>query len=245
MLATTIANNNADIMTPVPQGGASLMIAFRCHRKNVLVVGHDEIAASRVLSALEADAQVTVVGPLDRMCKELVYRIQNSQVEWAGESFEEEQLIGNHLVFVSRSDDIGLCQYISHACCARRIPINVANQKDLSDFDMTCSYRDQSLQVAVSTNGLSSVNLANRILQSKISCTLEPSLGEAVKNAGLLRKGAEALDPGSSSSLRRYQWLTHICDTKSLEEMAALTATDISELLASYSKEVEGGLHHL
>ncbi|KAL9544127.1 hypothetical protein MBANPS3_007783 [Mucor bainieri] len=209
MLATA-----ADIATPVPQGGASLMIAFRCHRKNVLVVGHDEIAASRVLSALEADAQVTVVGPLDRMCKELVYRIQNSQVEWAGEAFEEEQLIGNHLVFVSRSDDIELCQ-------------------------------DQSLQVAVSTNGLSSVNLANRILQSKISSTLEPSLGEAVKNAGLLRKGAEALDPGSSASLRRYQWLTHICDTKSLEEMSALTATDMSELLASYSKQLEGGIHHL
>lgn len=241
MLATT-TNNNNDIMTPVPQGGASLMIAFRCHRKSVLVVGHDEIAASRVLSALEADAQVTVVGPLDRMCKELIYRIQNNQVGWAGETFEEEQLIGNHLVFVTRSDDIQLCQYISHACCARRIPVNVANQKDLSDFDMTCSYRDQSLQVAVSTNGLSSVNLANRILQSKISATLEPSLGDAVKNAGLLRKGAEALDPGSSSSLRRYQWLTHVCDTKTLEEMSALSKIDIEDLLASYPKE---DLHHL
>ncbi|CEP18580.1 hypothetical protein [Parasitella parasitica] len=237
------ANTHTDIVTPVPQGGASLMIAFRCHRKNVLVVGYDEIAASRVLSALEADAQVTVVGPLNRMCKELSFRIQNNQVEWAGENFEEEQLIGNHLVFVTRSDDIALCQYISNACCARRIPINVANQKDLSDFDMTSSYRDQSLQVAVSTNGNSSVSLANRILESKISGTLEPFLGEAVKNAGLLRKGAEKLDPGSSSSLRRYQWLTHICDTKTLEQMSALTKTDIEELLASYPKQDLN--HHL
>ncbi|KAI8646249.1 putative NAD(P)-binding-domain-containing protein [Parasitella parasitica] len=232
------AQTYADIATPVPQGGASLMIAFRCDRKNVLVVGHDEIAASRVLSALEADAQVAVVGPLDRMCKELSFRIQNSQVEWAGEKFEEEQLIGNHLVFVTRSDDIALCQYISNACCARRIPINVANQKDLSDFDMTSSYRDQSLQVAVSTNGHSSVSLANRILQSKISCALEPSLGKAVKNAGLLRKGAEKLDPGPSSSLRRYQWLTHICDTNTLEQLSALTKSDIKDLLASYPNEM-------
>lgn len=220
-----------------PQGGASLMIAFRCTRKNVLVIGYDEIAASRVLSALEADAKVTLVGPLSLMCEELLYRIQDNQVEWLGERFEEEQLIGNHLVFVCRSDDIKLCQAISHSCCARRIPVNVANQKDLSDFDMTCSYRDQSLQVAVSTNGLSAVNLTHRILQSKISSSLSPSLGEAVKNVGLLREGIEQLDPGASNSLRRYQWLSHICEYYSLERLASLTKGDIRELLKTY----EGG----
>lgn len=235
MLAETY--NPPSTFLKTPQGGASLMIAFRCTRKSVLVIGYDEIAASRVLSALEADAKVTLVGPLSLMCEELLYRIQDDQVEWLGENFEEEQLIGNHLVFVSRSDDIKLCQAISHSCCARRIPVNVANQKDLSDFDMTCSYRDQSLQVAVSTNGLSAVNLTHRILQSKISSSLSPSLGEAVKNVGLLREGVEQLDPGASNSLRRYQWLSHICEYSSLERLAALTMDDIQDLLKTY----EGG----
>lgn len=219
----------------VPQGGASLMIAFRCNRKNILVYGYNEIAASRVLYALEADANVTLVGPLRLMCNDLLYRIQEGQIDWLGEQFEEEQLIGNHLVFVTRLDDIELCKRISYSCCSRRIPVNVANHKDLSDFDMTCTYRDQSLQVAVSTNGHSSVNLANRILQSKISSALSPNLGEAVKNVGILRKKSELLYPGSQSSVTRYQWLSNICEYSSLNTLATLTSSDIDDLLKTYS----------
>jgi siroheme synthase-like protein len=219
---------------PMPQGGASLMIAFRCAKKSVLVIGYDSIAANRVLSALDADAQVAIVGPLHLMCQELVYRIQHNQIEWLGSEFEEEQLIGNHLVFVTRSDDIELCQTVSNACCARRIPVNVANQKHLSDFDMTCTYRDQSLQVAVSTNGQSAVNLADRILQTKVASSLSPDLGQAVQNVGLLRKQVKQLDPAPSSSLCRYQWLSRICEDLSLQRLAALTTTDIKELLGTY-----------
>lgn len=182
MLATDSHLTTTTTTIPIPQGGASLMIAFHCTKKNVLVIGYDEIAANRVLSALDADAKVALVGPLGLMCQELAYRIKHNQVEWLGSDFDEEQLIGNHLVFVTRSDDIDFCQTISNACCARRIPINVANQKYLSDFDMTCTYRDQSLQVAVSTNGHSSVNLADRILQIKVASLLSPDLGQAVKN---------------------------------------------------------------
>ncbi|CAO3635570.1 unnamed protein product [Mucor hiemalis] len=228
------------IKTPsilTPQGGASLMIAFRCNRKNILVIGYDEIAASRVLSALEADAKVTLVGPLRSMCNDLLYRIGEEQVEWLGEHFEEEQLIGNHLVFVTRLDDIKLCRKISNSCCAKRIPVNVANHKELSDFDMTSTYRDQSLQVAVSTNALSSVNLADRILLSKISPTLTTNLGEAVKNVGILRKRLEALHPGSSSSFARYQWLSHICEYSSLNRLSTFTSVEMDELLKTFNND--------
>lgn len=221
--------------TPTPQGGASLMIAFRCHRKSILVIGYDEIAASRVLSALEADAKVTLVGPLQSMCNDLLYRIREEQVEWLGEHFEEEQLIGNHLVFVTRLDDINLCRKISNSCCAKRIPVNVANHKELSDFDMTSTYRDQSLQVAVSTNALSSVNLADRILLSKISPTLTTNLGDAVKNVGVLRKRLEALHPGSASSFARYQWLSRICEYSSLNRLSTLTSKEMDELLKTFN----------
>lgn len=221
--------------TPTPQGGDSLMIAFRCHRKNILVIGYDEIAASRVLSALEADATVAIVGPLQSMCNDLLYRIRKEQVEWLGEHFEEEQLIGNHLVFVTRLDDMNLCKKISNSRCAKRIPVNVANHKELSDFDMTSTYRDQSLQVAVSTNALSSVNLADRILLSKISPTLTTHLGDAVKNVGVLRKRLEALHPGSASSLARYQWLSRICEYSSLNRLSTLTTNEMDELLKTFN----------
>ena len=230
------------IITPeiaVPQGGASLMVAFRCTKKNVLVVGYDEIAANRILSALEADANVTLVSPTQLMCNDLLYRIKEGQIDWLGSEFEEEQLIGNHLVFVTRLDDMELCQRISNSCWARRIPVNVANHKELSDFDMTCTYRDQSLQVAVSTNGLSSVNLANRILQTKISSSLSPHLGEAVRNVGLLRKRLEMIHPGSSKNVARYQWLSRICEHSRLDRLATLTNSDIDALLLTFDSSHE------
>jgi len=69
---------------PTPQGGASLILSFRLVDKTVLVIGGSTLAASRVFSALEADAAVVVLakGPLEEACDELQWRARQNQIRF-------------------------------------------------------------------------------------------------------------------------------------------------------------------
>ncbi|KAI0311013.1 uroporphyrin-III C-methyltransferase [Amylostereum chailletii] len=66
---------------PAPTGGASLILAFRAQQP-VLVVGANQLAASRVFSALEADYPVVVLarGGLQSACQEIVWRAEQGQI---------------------------------------------------------------------------------------------------------------------------------------------------------------------
>ncbi|KAF9225193.1 hypothetical protein BS17DRAFT_583496 [Gyrodon lividus] len=67
---------------PPPTRGASLLLSFRMHKKTMLIVGGDALAASRAYAALEADSAVTVLvhGGLAAVCDELQWRAERGQV---------------------------------------------------------------------------------------------------------------------------------------------------------------------
>ncbi|KAI8144959.1 tetrapyrrole methylase [Fennellomyces sp. T-0311] len=217
---------------PQPQGGASLMIALQCNTKKVLVIGNNPIAASRVFSSLEADATVFLVGSKENMCSELVYRIEHEQVQWLGPSFEPGYLNDKaDLVFVCISDR-DFATPIAQACRDRRIPVNVTDANDLCDFFMTSTYRDQSLQIAVSTNGQAS-KLSNRV-RRHVASTLPANLGDAVRRVGLLRQQVRSSDPSKAASGRRMKWLAQICEYWSMDRLAQLSDKDMEDLLEAY-----------
>lgn len=215
-----------------PQGGASLMLAFQSKNKNVIVIGENTIAANRVLSCLEADATVYLVADPNLMCPELEYRVQHQQAIFLAHTYTPSLLdlhrfdLGFICSVPSNIDDM-VSQFKAHA-----IPINVTDRSDLCDFFMTSTYRDQSLQVAVSTNGQAS-KLSNRI-RRHITSSLPPHLGEAIERVGILRKKVRASDPGSESSIRRMTWLAQICEYWSMERLAQLSERDMEELLDVY-----------
>ncbi|KAI9021005.1 tetrapyrrole methylase [Phycomyces nitens] len=216
---------------PTPQGGASLMIAFQCQQKQVLVVGSNPIAASRCLASLEANAHVKLIGNKDAMCPELLYRVQHSQVEWISNEFTTESLVNVDLAFVCDVDpDQALA--IATQCRQHRVPVNVTDRNDLCDFFMTSNYRDQSLQIAVSTNGEAS-KLANRV-RRHIATSLPPRLGDAIRRVGVLRKKVRQSDPSLASRTRRMRWLSQICEYWSMERLAQLSDKDMEDLLESY-----------
>lgn len=219
---------------PTPQGGASLMIAFQCKNKKVLVIGTSPVAASRVLAGLEADAQVYLVGSLDSMCSELLYRKECDQVQWLGPHYAPEQLTDMDLVFVCLSHR-DHCTQIANDCRSRRIPVNVADMNELCDFFMTSTYRDQSLQIAVSTNGQAS-KLSNRI-RRHIAASLPAHLGDAVRRVGLLRQKVRQSDPSQSASNRRMKWLAQICEYWSMDRLAKLSDRDMEDLLEAYHRD--------
>ncbi|CDO73399.1 hypothetical protein BN946_scf185013.g33 [Trametes cinnabarina] len=68
---------------PTPVGGASLLLSFRPVKKNILIIGGNNVAAMRAFAALEADATVLVLvrGGLDAACEELRWRAQQGQLQ--------------------------------------------------------------------------------------------------------------------------------------------------------------------
>ncbi|KAI8368294.1 tetrapyrrole methylase [Radiomyces spectabilis] len=221
---------------PQPQGGASLMIAFQCKRKHILVMGNNSIAASRVLASLEADATVTLVGSQQAMCSELLYRIQENQISWGGERLYPELLADKDLAFVCGfSSSYEVNQEIVRQCRTHRVPVNVTDMNDLCDFFMTSTYRDQSLQIAVSTNGQAS-KLSNRI-RRHIAANLPSHLGDAINRVGILRRKVRKTDPSSAASSRRMKWLAQICEYWSMERLAQLSDQDMEDLLQDYQND--------
>ncbi|ORE06002.1 hypothetical protein BCV72DRAFT_208217 [Rhizopus microsporus var. microsporus] len=223
---------------PIPQPGASLMLAFQGHQKNMLIIGDNSIAANRAFSCLEADARVFLIANPDRMCPELKYRVESHQVILLGSEFNSNVLTSHtfDLAFICCSTgnlfgQLDIDSVVKHFR-QHRVPVNVSDQTRLCDFFMTSTYRDQSLQVSVSTNGQAS-KLSNRI-RRHIASTLPPHLGDAVRKMGLLRKKIRASDPSSAASIRRMKWLAQICEYWSMERLAQLSDKDMNDLLEAY-----------
>ena len=234
---TTAATTTPLPRVPKPQGGASLMIALQCNNKKVLIVGNNSIASNRVLSSLEADATVYLVGPKQSMVSDLIYRIEQQQIQWLGDVFSVDFLDNNlaDLVFVCETNNREFATPIVQACRARRIPINVTDANDLCDFFMTSTYRDQSLQIAVSTNGQAS-KLSNRI-RRHVAASLPVNLGDAVRRVGLLRQKVRQSDPSSAASGRRMKWLAQICEYWSMDRLAQLSDQNMEDLLEAYHQD--------
>jgi uroporphyrin-III C-methyltransferase len=68
---------------PEPQDGASLLLAFHARSQTAaLILGGDQLAATRALSALEANYEVVVMTPGGRasVCEELAWRADRAQL---------------------------------------------------------------------------------------------------------------------------------------------------------------------
>ncbi|KAI8971869.1 tetrapyrrole methylase [Mycotypha africana] len=229
---------------PQPQGGASLMIAFQSRNKNVIIIGHNTVAASRVFACLEADANVYLVADPKCMCTELAYRVEQRQITLLSHHYTSALLDNTQCRFdlgfvcgtVSTTEAFRLTdsstEYISQQFKQHGIPVNVTDRPDLSDFFMTSTYRDQSVQISVSTNGQAS-KLSNRI-RRHITSNLPARLGDAVQRVGVLRKKVRAVDPSTASGIRRMKWLAQICEYWSMERLAQLSDKDMEELLETY-----------
>jgi uroporphyrin-III C-methyltransferase len=217
-----------------PQKGASLMIAWQCQQQKILVVGNNTIAASRVFSALEADANVELIGDKSTMCNELLVRIEQGEVTWIALEFEPSHLENADLAFVCVRDH-DMARGIVAACKKVKVPVNVADMSELCDFFMTSTHRDKSLQVAVSTNGQAS-KLASR-LRRQIASSLPANMGTAIERVGMLRRKIRSSDPSDAASARRMHWLAQICEYWSLDRLACLSDREMEGLLNVYNND--------
>lgn len=234
---------------PDPQLGAPLLLAFSpptssaAVRKTVLVIGQQRLAAVRTFACLEAGLRVVlgVHNDARQLDAELQARLEARQVSsieipsndyaWQDWLASIPPVIQNDISLVcvtdtlpssipasaQRSYDSAAC--IRHACFAARLPVNVADYPELSDFRFPATYRfpllsdsatsatsghspykASPLQIAITTNA-TSCRLASR-LRREIVAKLPRGIGNAVEKIGRLREMAKEVDAASSTLSR-------------------------------------------
>ncbi|KAL1955235.1 hypothetical protein VTO42DRAFT_8894 [Malbranchea cinnamomea] len=220
---------------PQIQPGGSLIVAWQVKDKEVLVVGGGEVAAGRILHALNADAKVTVVCPSSCLNDEVRFRIEQNQVRYHDRKFEPSDLDPAKniaMVFVAIDDPEASTQ-IWKLCKERRIPANIADVPHECDFYFGSVHRDGPLQVMVSTNG-NGPKMAS-IVRKQIAAALPVNTGAAIQNVGVLRKKLREIAPEAKEGHKRMKWISHICETWSLEELVDMNEDDMNMLLEHYA----------
>ncbi|KAF4217006.1 hypothetical protein CNMCM8980_003974 [Aspergillus fumigatiaffinis] len=217
---------------PPVQGGGSMIVAWQVKDKHVLVVGGGEVAAGRILHALNADAKVTVVCPRSGLNDEVAFRVSEGQVTHVDRTFEPEDLEGADMVLCA-IDDPDASSRVWKLCKEKRIPANIADVPAECDFYFGSMYRDGPLQVMVSTNG-NGPKLAN-IIRRKIAASLPDNMGAAIENVGKLRKKLREVAARPEEGPKRMKWMSGVCESWSLEELVKMSDQDMDRLLTHFA----------
>ncbi|KAK2756808.1 Bifunctional dehydrogenase and ferrochelatase [Arachnomyces sp. PD_36] len=216
---------------PEIQGGGSLILAWQVKDKKVLVVGGGEVAAGRIVHALNADAKVTVVSPLSGLNPEVSHRLSLNQITHVDRKFEPEDLDGADMVLVA-IDDPEASSQIWKLCKERKIPANIADVPPECDFYFGSVHRDGPLQIMVSTNG-NGPKMAS-IVRKKIAGALPEGMGAAIRNVGVLRAKLRETAPEANEGKKRMGWISRVCESWSLDDLIKMDENDMQTLLGYY-----------
>lgn len=207
-----------------------------------------QVAAGRILHALNADAHVTVVCPASGLNEEVAYRVAEGQVTHVDRNFEPSDLESADMVLCA-IDDPEASTHVWKLCKEKRIPANIADVPPECDFYFGSMYRDGPLQVMVSTNG-NGPKLAS-IVRKKIADALPNDMGAAIENVGRLRHKLRELVPDPHEGPKRMKWcvldlkrllitsneksrMSGVCESWRLEDLVHMGEEDMAALLTHY-----------
>ncbi|KAJ1302859.1 hypothetical protein OPQ81_003161 [Rhizoctonia solani] len=208
---------------PEPTRGASMLIALKPAHKPILIVGSGSLAATRIFSALEADACVLLAsrGSIRYACEEVQWRVYHGDAEWldateavADEPDTQQAAFGALLdanpgiQLVCVTDTLNATETIpkrsaasakaiARACRDRRIWVNVADMPALCDFTFPATHRFALSKQCTNPN-LRTVDVKGSALQLAITangngCRLASRLKREVV-ARLPRNVGDAVD---------------------------------------------------
>ncbi|KAE8144575.1 putative NAD(P)-binding-domain-containing protein [Aspergillus avenaceus] len=216
---------------PEVQKGGSLIVAWQIKDKHVLVVGGGEVAAGRILHALNADAKVTVVSPATGLNAEVAFRVSEGQISHIDRTFEPTDLEGADMVLCA-IDDPEASTRVWKLCKEKKIPANIADVPPECDFYFGSVHRDGPLQVMVSTNG-NGPKIASMVRKT-IAETLPDNMGASIENVGALRKKLREIAPNAEEGPKRMKWMSGVCEKWSLGDLTQMTEEDMDRLLTHY-----------
>lgn len=136
--------------------------------QKAVVVGGGKVAERKAAGLLEESADVTVVSPM--LTDGLMKLAEAGRVSWHKKTFSQEDLDGAFLIFAATdSREVNLA--VKDSAAPGQL-VNIADNPDLSDFQVPSLVKRGKLSIAVSTSG------ASPILAKKIRSQLEETFDE-------------------------------------------------------------------
>ncbi len=120
--------------------------------KKCIVIGGGEVAERKVLSLLQAQAEVTVISP--SLTEELGSLKIHNRITHIARKYREGDLEGAFLVIAATSDEEVNSRVFNEAE-KRGIPVNVVDSPGLCRFIVPSVIRRGPLTIAISTSGVS------------------------------------------------------------------------------------------
>jgi uroporphyrin-III C-methyltransferase/precorrin-2 dehydrogenase/sirohydrochlorin ferrochelatase len=151
-----------------------------------VVVGGGNVALRKVDLLLKAGARVTVIAP--KLHEDLRALAERGQLDYIALEFQPHHLDGTSLV-VAATDSREVNAAVSAAAQARRVPINVVDDPELSTFIFPAIIDRSPVVVAVGSSGNSPV-LSRRVRQ-QIEALLPARLGALARFVGDRRKDVQ------------------------------------------------------
>ena len=156
-----------------------LPIFIQLRGSPVVVVGGGSVALRKVDLLLKAGARVTVIAP--KLHDDLRALAARDQLDYVALEFHPHHLDGTSLV-IAATDSRDVNAAVSTAAKARRLPINVVDDPELSTFIFPAIIDRSPVVVAVGSSGHSPV-LARRVRQ-QIEAMLPARLGALARFVG-------------------------------------------------------------
>ncbi len=164
-----------------------LPVALELRGRRVVVVGGGAVAQRKVLSLLEAEAQVTVVAP--ELTPELATLARDARLEWQPRGYEPGDLAEAWLAFAA-TDAPAVNRAVAAEAEAARIWCNCAAPPEAGDCHVLAAVRRAGITVALGTDGASPY--AARRLREAVETVIPPELGALVALLGELRGEVQA-----------------------------------------------------
>ncbi len=127
-------------------------ISLNLHGKRCVVVGGGVVARRKVKGLLEHGAKVEVISP--SVCSEIGELAKAGDISVKGKKYEPGDLHGAFIVIVA-TDESETNLEVAREARRRKIPVNVVDSPEQSDFIVPAIVRREDLVIAVSTGGKS------------------------------------------------------------------------------------------
>jgi uroporphyrin-III C-methyltransferase/precorrin-2 dehydrogenase/sirohydrochlorin ferrochelatase len=160
-------------------------VFFNLTAQRVLVVGGGEVALRKVALLERSGALITLIAP--EVLPEIQMRAAAGKINLAVREFAPDDLDGARLVIVATSRR-AVNRWIAALSEARRIPVNVVDDREASRFIVPAIIDRDPVLVAISTGGTSPV-LARR-LRERLEAVIPKKIGELALWLRALRHSA-------------------------------------------------------
>jgi uroporphyrin-III C-methyltransferase/precorrin-2 dehydrogenase/sirohydrochlorin ferrochelatase len=164
-----------------------------------IVVGGGEVAAAKTETLLRSGVRVTVIAP--QLGTRLAQLTVLGAVRHEPRRFQAGDLVGAEVV-IAATDDPAVNEAVSAAARALRVPVNVADNAELSSFIIPAVVDRIPVQIAISTGGASPV-LARR-LRAAIESAVPYAFGRLAALAARFRAASKRRHPDPTA--RRRFW---------------------------------------